>query len=141
MKKSICIILLLLEIIQFSDAQVAPSEIYSSKRFWRSDKTKTGTGFKFRNATNVKRRYTFAIYKDCIKLTNKESTLYKINKIDGHYLDATHYLVSNSSGQPFLIIVGNVIVDNKHSYDITVIKTAKDGKTLSVTKFDVKKLK
>lgn len=141
MKYPIFLSLLFLIFVQFSNAQVAPSEVYSSTRFWRSDKTKTGTGFKFRNATNVKREYLFAIYKDHIKLSNQKTTIYKIDKIDGHYSDATHYLVSNSSGQSFLIIVDNYIINKKHIYGITIIETAKNGKTLSVTRFDVKKLK
>ena len=141
MRKLSYIISFLFGVIQVTNAQVKPLEIYSSKRFWKSDKTKTGTGFKFRTATNVKRELLFTIYKDHITLTNKKDIIYKINKIDAKYTDATHYLVSDLHKQSYAITIDDDVIDKKHIYGITIIKTAKDGKYLSVTRFDVNKIK
>ncbi|HEY9003322.1 MAG TPA: hypothetical protein VIM89_18345 [Mucilaginibacter sp.] len=141
MKKPILICLFLLAIIQFSKAQTIPLEIYSSNRFWKSDKTKTGSGFKFRNTTTVKQPYVFTIYKYHITFKDRNFTTYKINKVEAKWSDATHYLVSDLKGQTFMVIKSDIIIDNKHTYNIEIIKTAKDGKELAVTMYDVKKVK
>jgi hypothetical protein len=140
MKKSIFISLFLLIIVQFAKAKTVPLEIYSSNRFWKSDKTKTGS-FKLRNATIVKQPYLFTIYKDHITFKNQGINIYKINKIEAKWSDATHYLVSDPKGQSFMIIKNDEVLGNKHSYSITIMKTTQDGKWLSVTQFDLKRVK
>ena len=140
MKKTICAILTLCWVVQFSTAQNTPLEIYSAYRFYLSDKTPTGSGFKLRHFTNVKHKYLFSVYNDHIVYSNKENIVYKIYKVK-RYSDATHYLVNDPSRQYFDITIDDDIFDKKHLYGVTLTKTDKNGSRLSVTRFDVKKIK
>ena len=141
MKKPICIILFLFGMVRFSVAQTTTLEIYSSKKFWESDKVKNGVGFKFRNTIFLKQPYLFIIYKDHITFKGKQNITYKVNKIESQYQDSVHYLVSDSNGQSFTIIIDDNIIDSKHYSGITIIKTGKDGRDVAVTRYDVKKQK
>jgi hypothetical protein len=132
MKKTICLIFTLCWIVQISIAQTAPLEIYSAYRFYKSDKTPTGTGFKLRHFTKVKHEYLFSIYRDHVAYTNKKTIIYKIYKVK-RYADTSHYLTTDSSGRYFDIVVSN--------YAVTLMQTDKDGKWISITRFDVNKRK
>lgn len=140
MKKLACLTLLFSGIVIFSYAQIIPLEKYSAYRFYLSDKTKTGTGFKLRHFTNVKNELLFLVYNDRIAYTNQGTIVYKIYKIK-RYADTTHYLVNDSSGQYFDIVISDEVVNKNHFYAVTVMKTDKNGNWLSLTSFDVKKIK
>jgi len=138
---TITAVLFYLLTMSFSYAQEKPLQIYSSTRLWRSDKTKTGSGFKFRNTTNVKKPYLFAIYKDHISLTRGKSTVYQIKRKDDHYSNSVHYFLTNSKNQYFEFTLSWSNEDNNPDYAFTVVETTKHGKALSVTRFVLKKIK
>jgi len=140
MKKTACIILILFLTIQLSAVEVPPLEIYSAYRFYLSDKTKTGTGFKLRHFTKVKHKYLFSVYQDHIIYTTEQRILYKIYKIKS-YTNSVHYFVKDISGQYFEIVINDDVLEKKHFYAVTILKTDKAGKWLSVIRFDVNKVK
>lgn len=142
MKKTICLYFTICLITQISIAQNTPLEIYSSNRFWKSDKTKAGDAFNFKNTTNSKYEYIFFIYADTITITyNKQKIVFTITKRKSLFKDATGYFVSSSNGNSFLVEVDSRKIGNKQDYDIELMRIDKYGIAQSLTRFDIKKLK
>ncbi|MFI5159312.1 MAG: hypothetical protein ACHQF4_10635 [Sphingobacteriales bacterium] len=139
MKKFVCLVLILCWVIQFSTAQTKPIEIYSAYRYYKSDKTKTGV-FKYRHFINLKPKYIFSFYSDRIILKSKNIIVFKIHKTKKH-LNSTDYLVDDPTGQYFDIVIESAVIDSKHYYDISLLKTDKNGNWLSDTRFNVNRVK
>lgn len=139
MKRIACLVLFQFSLIQFVIAQETPLEKYSAYRYYKSDKTKTGTGYKLRNYEVLLRRCLFYVYKDSIVYTTKGSTVYKIYKIK-RYSDDTHYFANDSSGEYFDIVIYHSEFGNQTYYAVNVFKTDKNGNWLGLTRFDLNKI-
>jgi len=132
MKKAVCLIFSLFLAIQFSKAQTAPSEIFSAFRYYNSDKTPTGSGFKMRHFINIKSPCLFSIYSDHITFRSRKTINYKIYKMQ-KYTESKHYWVKDADGQYFQI--------GTSDWNVTIEKTDKNGKGLAMTLFNIKRIK
>jgi hypothetical protein len=144
MKKATCLILLLCLSLQFSRAQTQPLTKYSAYRCLLSDIQKGKHGFneaKFHNNyINLKSEILFSVYGDRIVCKNKKTIVYKIYKTK-EFSDDTHYYAMDLGGQYYDIVIEHGVVNKKYYYSITVYRTEKNNNWLSVTRFDVNKVK
>jgi len=144
MKKINCLALLLCLSIQLSKAQTAPLKIYSAYRYLLSDMQKSKSGFpefKFHNRyIKLKSEVSFSVYNDRIVYKNGKSIIYKIYKTKA-YSDDIHYYAKDVDGQYYDIVIKDIDVDKKHYYTVDLFKTDKNNNYLSLTRFDLHKVK